>query len=112
MALISNPGVTVSDDYGNSYTAVYAVIDKFIEYDKRQKVAQFMLVFYKSQADVAAGKKPFKEIAYSIGSDIFDNWFSVGAIQADDDPYERAYLYAVSLPATAEFDPSDWSSDE
>lgn len=87
---------TFNDQFGNSYQTAYGVVDD-CNGNKHRKTQHFVFEIYKDRESRLDGKQPVASYSYDISGSDFDTWFSVTAIDNDDNQYARAYSYLKQL---------------
>ncbi|MFX1499325.1 MAG: hypothetical protein ACFFDH_00010 [Promethearchaeota archaeon] len=120
MALTLKDGLTYNNRYDSTdpYTDAYAVVDE-CNGNKKTREQRIVLEIYANKAARDAGDSPIDQLAYTVEGDDFDTFFSVAAIDADDNQYKKAYEYLLQLKKKdeegreiEEYEWEDWESDE
>ena len=113
MALILKSGksITLPYDQTQTTTTAYAVIDE-MRTNKANRVADMSVSIYSRSCTKEERRteavRPLETRYYQILGDDFDNYFSVAAVNADDNPYKQGYIYLMTMDYFAE----NWQSDE
>lgn len=119
MALVLKTGRTYTDPMGNTHSAAYGVVDQN-NGNKKSQTQHIWLDIYKDQTARDNGMMPIHRHKYSASGADWTTYFSVAAINADDNHYKQSYEYLLNMP---ELDPDgeptgnlvwgdDWESDE
>lgn len=111
MALILKPRKTYTDPHGNVYKEAYAVVDD-CNGNKKRKSQHFVLEIYKDKDAREKGLQPVKGYPYDVSGEEFEKWFSVEAIDENDNQYKQSYLYLLQLEDEEGLIWEDWQSDE
>lgn len=100
----------------------YGVIDRFETYNKATKEAVFVLEIYARECTGEERKSrvicPINTYTYRVDNEDFDEYFSIEAVNDDDNHYKRAYVYLLDLKELSEDGNEkwiwgdDWQSDE
>lgn len=96
MALKLKTSKTIEDEYGNTYSDAYAVVDQN-NGNKKRKQQHFTLETYKDQQARQDDKQPVKAQSYTVTGDEYDTYFAPSVIAADGDQYSQAYQYVKDL---------------
>ena len=85
--------------------------------NKKEKSQHFVLEIFSRKCASAQRSdgtvKPVSQHSYTITGDDWDTYFSVAAIDADDNQYNRAYAYLLQLKDEDDnLVWGDWESDE
>lgn len=113
MALILKQGESINDNYGNTYTEAYAVIDQIDRINKKTRFAMVTLGVYanKTVSDNLEFS-PIHQYTFEIKDEYFDYWLSPQAVSEDKDHYAQAYKFILSEKPEVGFDFDKWESDE
>ena len=120
MALVLKTDKTFTDDFGNSHSDAYGVIDQANFNKNRDKGGNIIFEIYTNQQARIDKKQPIYQKSYPISAEDFDTWFAPDVISADDNQYKQAYLYLLQKTHNAgddenpdmQLDWPDWESDE
>ena len=113
MALILKEGksITLPYDQTQTITTAYAVID-VIRTDKANRFADMSVSIYSricTKEERRTGiVSPIGTRQYQVLNSDFDTYFSVEAVNADDNPYKQGYIYLMTL----DYFVDNWQSDE
>ena len=113
MALILKNGKSfiLPYDQTQTITTAYAVIDE-MRTNKANRIADISLSVYSRVCTSEERKKevvrPLETQQYQILGDDFDDYFSVEAVTADENPFKQGYMYLNTLDYFNE----NWQSDE
>ena len=113
MALILKEEKSIASPYDQTQaiTTAYAVIDE-MRTNKAIQVADISVSVYSrtcTKEERRAGiVSPIGTRQYQVLNNDFDTYFSVEAVNADDNPYKQGYIYLMTLDYFAD----NWQSDE
>lgn len=118
MAMILKATKSYSDNYGNTYTDAYAVVDQ-VNGNKKRGEQMVVLEIYKDSQARTDGHMPIASHSYTATGAKWDDDFSPAAVAIHGDHYKAAYKYVDKLKVLdAEGNETetklwaDWKSDE
>jgi hypothetical protein len=97
MAISLKTGLTYTDDFGNTSTEYYGVID-VIQLNKHNKFTSIVLEIYASKSARDQSLAPVQIKSYNITNDQFDIWYSLAVLnQPNNNPFKQSYSYLSTL---------------